>query len=181
MKEKKQKKIIHEIDLDENLLKEGKSHPRGSTPAVHGYKLVKKSGMDIEDFQNSQKFDPVIAMHKLKNFLSKDSKDIKADGFKIPETPCRELLSNKMVEEAEVKKRRQQKAKRKRMQETLDRVTGTPSRSKNKDKYEGLSDAAKRLASSSRGGSSIRQMGILSGSSKRAKNSNRPTPKLYKR
>ena len=182
------KAMISELDVTEDQLKDG-VFKRGHTPSVKGYKLVKKAGVDIEDLKSSQKFDPVIAMHKLKNYLEKGEKNTNSrenkmsGGFRIPETSQRELLSHRMVQKTESKKKRTEKETYKKRLETLERIVGTPSRtpSRKRKGYDGLSDAAKRLAGSVRKGSGIRPMSILKSSGRANRISDKITPNVFRK
>jgi hypothetical protein len=133
--------------------------------------------VDLDDLvRRKHEFDPLIAMHKLKNFLSKSPTN--DEGFQIPQTPNRELLSHQMVDQVEDKKRRIMKARKKKIEDKLTMAKGTP-RIKTGTKYDTLSDAAKRFASSVRGGSSIRPMSITRRSANKI--SDKITPRVSKK
>jgi len=163
---------------------------------VHGYKLVKKEGKELSDMRPSDpNFDPLIAIQKLKNFMNKNTVPI--DGFKIPQTPQRELLSNQIVQKAEDSKKRIQKQQHKKQQDRLDMATGRIKRPSEvissrtsryanlfifstRDKYQNLSGAAKKLANSIHQKSSIRPMSFKSSGKRPSGVEDWATPKIKK-
>ena len=66
LKEKNQKNVVKEINMDESVLKYG-SNSKLKSNVINGYKLIKKEGDDIDVIANKNKpFDPQIALLKLK-------------------------------------------------------------------------------------------------------------------
>jgi hypothetical protein len=129
---------------------------------------VKKRGKDLSELKSEHsEFNEMIAMQKIVNFLNSDNKP--KTGFKIPETPQRDLLVYKMAQKEEDRRKREIKEKHKKKEAALEMLRGTPNRplSSIRDKYNSLSNAAKRLASS------VHQKSIL-----RSKNIGKPSQTL---